>query len=242
MMSLMHSDLERLIRLQDLVNSAEHAGREIGENPERQAALEARLTSRTTVVDDAKARLVENQATRLEHDNEVAGVQARLSKYKNQLMAVKTNKEYQAMQKEIASAEDEVQRLEDAILERMLEADEITRTVKEAELELQTEQAAVAIERAELDEERQGQERELERSVREREGLAAEIGREALALFDHVSRGRGVAMTQAKDGLCSVCHVRLRPQVYNEVLKNDTLIQCENCQRILYFVPTAISG
>ena len=44
-------------------------------------------------------------------------------------------------------------------------------------------------------------------------------------------------MAEARDGTCSVCHVRMRPQVYNEVRRGDTLIQCESCQRILYFVP-----
>jgi predicted nucleic acid-binding Zn-ribbon protein len=35
-----------------------------------------------------------------------------------------------------------------------------------------------------------------------------------------------------------VCHVRLRPQVFNEVRRNEALIQCDSCLRILYFAPT----
>ena len=49
----------------------------------------------------------------------------------------------------------------------------------------------------------------------------------------------GVAMAEAKDGICTICHVRLRPQVFNTVLKNEAVIQCDHCQRILYFVPSA---
>ena len=41
-------------------------------------------------------------------------------------MAVKTNVEYQAMQKEIEFAQTEVKKLEDQMLERMVEADELT--------------------------------------------------------------------------------------------------------------------
>ena len=238
----MNPDLERLIRLQDLVTAAEHAEHQIAENPERQAALEARLTSKAADVDDAKARLAENQAARRDLEKDLAAVQTRLSNYKNQLMAVKTNKEYQAMQTEIATAEQEVQRLEDMILEQMLGADEVSRAIEEAERELQAEQGAVATERAELDRECEGWQRDLEQSAQEREQLTAAIGPEALALFDHVTRGRGVAMSRAKDGLCSVCHVRLRPQVYNEVLNNESLIQCENCQRILHALPSASAG
>jgi predicted nucleic acid-binding Zn-ribbon protein len=44
-------------------------------------------------------------------------------------------------------------------------------------------------------------------------------------------------MAEAREGLCTVCHVRLRPQVFNMARRNDSIIQCDSCTRILYFVP-----
>jgi predicted nucleic acid-binding Zn-ribbon protein len=62
----------------------------------------------------------------------------------------------------------------------------------------------------------------------------------ALAIFELVLRRRsGIGVAQARDGICTVCHVRLRPQVFNTVLRNDQIIQCDSCQRILYHVPAA---
>ena len=59
-----------------------------------------------------------------------------------------------------------------------------------------------------------------------------------MTLFERISHGRkGIAVAEARDGLCTVCHVRLRPQIFNEVRRNDTLVQCDSCTRILYFVP-----
>ena len=50
------------------------------------------------------------------------------------------------------------------------------------------------------------------------------------------SRARqGIAVAEAVDGHCSICHVRLRPQVYNTILRNEAIVQCDHCQRILYF-------
>ncbi|MES1256105.1 MAG: C4-type zinc ribbon domain-containing protein [Acidobacteriota bacterium] len=37
--------------------------------------------------------------------------------------------------------------------------------------------------------------------------------------------------------MCTVCHVRLRPQVFNTILKNEQIVQCDSCQRIMYYVP-----
>ena len=59
-----------------------------------------------------------------------------------------------------------------------------------------------------------------------------------MAIFDRVAHGRkGQAMAEARDGLCTVCHVRLRPQVFNQARRNDSIIQCDSCTRILYYVP-----
>ena len=68
--------------------------------------------------------------------------------------------------------------------------------------------------------------------------VVAELTREAVALFEHVSRARkGHAMAEARDHMCTACHVRLRPQVFNDVRRGDRLVQCESCTRILYIVP-----
>ena len=77
---------------------------------------------------------------------------------------------------------------------------------------------------------------ELERTAGARDALAAEIDRAVLATFEQVARGRkGIAVAEARDGMCMICHVRLRPQVFNEVRRNDAIIQCDSCRRILYF-------
>jgi predicted nucleic acid-binding Zn-ribbon protein len=46
-----------------------------------------------------------------------------------------------------------------------------------------------------------------------------------------------MAVAEARDGGCTVCHVRMRPQMFNEVRRGEALIQCESCLRILYFLP-----
>src|SRR3990172_3147018 len=118
----MLSDLDRLIRLQQIESSAEEARRTITDHPFRVQALEARLADATAGP---------------------AIVRPRLAKYKDQLLDVKTNREYQAMQHEIAAAQTEVSRREDQILERMLEADEMGQAIRQAEAELATVSAEV---------------------------------------------------------------------------------------------------
>src|SRR2546430_1452895 len=107
-----------LIRLKQLDTDIESSRRRIAELPSVQLALDARLAEQQAAVAAMKERLAQSQTTRRATEGEVASLQIRLSKYKGQLMEVKTNKEYQAMQKEIATAEEAVRSQEDRILEQ----------------------------------------------------------------------------------------------------------------------------
>lgn len=238
--SEVHPDLHHLIRLQQLDTEIESARRRIADIPGIQQALDEKLAEQSAAVAIIKQRLADSQTARREIEKEVAAIQSRLSKYKDQLMEVKTNKEYQAMQKEIATAEEGVRSHEDRILDRMEEADGLARELKAAEAELKRQQADVARERQALEEEAARLDRGTEETLASRASLARELTPPALALFEHVSRQRkGLAVAEARDGHCMVCHVRLRPQVFNEVRRNESLIQCDSCLRILYFAPAA---
>ena len=233
----MNPDLQRLIQLQQLETAADAARRRIAEQPERSQALEARLRDAEAALENARARLAENQGARRVLEKDQAAIQGRLSKFKGQLMEVKTNREYQTMQKEIEVAAEEVQRIEDQILDRMLEADGLGAAVKAAEQALAAEKAAVAADRRALDEEVAALQKELEETSAAREPLVAALDARLLYTFEQIARMRkGVAVAEARDGHCTICHVRLRPQVFNEVRRNDSIIQCDTCQRILYFV------
>jgi uncharacterized protein len=241
----MHPDLQHLIQLQDLDLAADRARRRIVELPTAQQALEARVAEKTVAVTRIKEQIAAGQAARRDEEKELAVVQGRLSKYKGQLMEVKTNKEYQAMQKEMAAAEHDVRAHEDKLLEHMEQAEAFASDLKAAEAAQKAEQAVVARDLEVLEAERtQIQiEQELVRLTAARKEVVATLSRDVLALFERVAHGRkGVAVAEARDGLCTVCHVRLRPQVFNEVRRNDGLHQCDSCTRILYYVPPSAPG
>ena len=130
--------------------------------------------------------------------------------------------------------------LEDRILELMVEADDLTSVVKRTEAELGAEQKAVEGERKTIASQMTSLRSSLETLATDRAAVVRDLTPAALAVFELVSRRRhGVAVAAARDGICTLCHVRLRPQVFNTVLRNDQIIQCDSCQRILYYVPVA---
>ena len=236
-LSRMNPDLDRLIQLQRLDDATVAARGKIDAFPGEIEALDARLAAGQDARDAAQAALDENQRRRRELERDLGAAQTRLSKYRDQLMAVKTNKEYQAMLHEIATAESDVRSIEDRILDCMEAAEGLAAGLKQAEQALKAEGAAIEEEKKQLEATKGALERQTEDADSARAAIMRDLGGDALALFEHVARARkGVAMARAVDGHCAECHVRLRPQHYNEVRRNDSLIQCESCMRILYYV------
>jgi predicted nucleic acid-binding Zn-ribbon protein len=230
-------DLDRVIRLQQLETAADEARRKIADHPQRALALDERLAAARAAVDGVKALLTEALTSRRAEEKEVSTVQTRLAKYKDQLLEVKTNREYQAMLHEIETAQNDIKAREDRILETMMKSDEMNAELKKAEAELKTVEKTVAAERQVMEQEVTALQAELDKTAVAREKLAAEIDRHTLAIFETTAKGRkGIAVSEARDGMCMICHVRLRPQVFNEVRRNDSIIQCDICRRILYFV------
>jgi predicted nucleic acid-binding Zn-ribbon protein len=235
----MFPDLQRLIRLQQLESTIADARATMAAHPQRLADAEARLNEGAQAVEAAKARLKDNQEARRNLEKDVAVYQGRLTKFKDQLSLVKTNKEYQAMQHEIATAQSDLGGVEEKVLERMLEADAISADVKRAEAALAARQKEIEAEKNDLAAELTSVEASLKEASQARAELIKDIDPRLIAIFEQVARARkGVAVSMAtRDGLCSLCHVRLRPPVFQQVRHNDSIIQCESCQRILYWIP-----
>jgi uncharacterized protein len=235
----MSPDLDRLIKLQHLESTIAEARAAIAAHPQRLADADARLEEAKHGVEVAKEKLKANHDARRALEKDVAVYQGRLEKFKDQLSAVKTNREYQAMQHEIATAQTDLGSVEERVLERMVEADAITADVKSAEALLSSQQKKIEAEKKELAEDLVLEEAKLAKATDQRAALVKDLEPRLMALFEQVARFRkGVAISSAtRDGLCSVCHVRLRPSVFQQVRTNDHIIQCESCQRVLYWVP-----
>jgi len=147
------------------------------------------------------------------------------------------------MLKEIEGEQAKIRDIEDRVLERMIEAEDLQKKVQEAEGHLEAEKARVAAEKARLEAERQRASEELDRTQARRRELVVALNATVADLYERVRKARrGVAVAEVRDGFCGACNVRLRPQVYNEARTNEAILPCENCSRILYYVEPPVAS
>ncbi|MBZ5542792.1 MAG: hypothetical protein LAO07_03825 [Acidobacteriia bacterium] len=233
----MHPDLKAVIELQQIDLRITELTAQIDSLPTEIQNLEAQLNEFIHTYEERKQRLVQNQKERRELEGEIRSIATRISKHKDQLYEVKTNEQYRAMLKEIEGEEAKIHKIEDQILEEMIEAEQLEKHIHDAAARLDGEKARVASEVTQLQALRQTDVEERERLEKQRQDDAAGLSAGILDMYERVRRARrGRAVAEVREDFCTACNVRLRPQLFNEVRANQALLTCENCSRILYYV------
>ena len=231
----MNSDLKNLIRIQAVDLEIQELRQKTEAFPEKSRALDDLLSSAKAAVRKATDDIQGNQATRKQLEAQVTDVESKISKYKEQLMSVKTNEEYKAMVKEIEYNQVSLGGVEDKILALMVGLETLEDAVKAGEARLAEEEKTVQAERNRLEELNSADTTGLEAYLAERKVLAQEISEDVFFRYERIGKVRGgVALSKASDEACELCNVRMRPQKFQEVRKNDQIITCDSCARILY--------
>jgi predicted nucleic acid-binding Zn-ribbon protein len=109
------------------------------------------------------------------------------------------------------------------------------REMRAAQAEAETLDAAWRDEQAELAERIERLTGEIEAYETERSEQAAGIDPELLGVYNHVRRahqGKGVARLDRN--LCLGCRISLPTSAVNKARAGSALVQCPNCERILY--------
>jgi predicted nucleic acid-binding Zn-ribbon protein len=239
----MNPDLERLVRLQHAESDLRRVEAELQEVPQKRAEAEAALAGERGRLDHSREAQAQSQKARRQHEADLQDLEAKRSRYKGQLMEVKTNKEYTAMLHEIEGVEREIRGREDQILAEMEKSEGLAAEVKAEEEAFKAAEGRSRESGRALDERSRELEAERTRLAAERDTVAATVPGEVLELFQRVARLRGVAVAEARDGMCQVCHVKLRPQMFVDIKRNEEILQCPACNRVLYYVtPPAAAG
>ena len=233
----MNATLDQLVRLHSLDSELTRIEVALAALPRQRQTLDERVAADRARCDAARAAAEGSAKARKQHESAVQDFETKRSKYKGQLMDVKTNKEYTAMLHEIEGVEREIRAREDLVLEEMEKAEGLAADVKREEGAFrQVEQSAKA-ERAEIDVREAKLSAEAARVRSERDAALAAIPEDTRELYTRVARRRGTAVAEARDGECQTCHMKLRLQVWVELRQNEQLFQCESCNRILYYEP-----
>jgi hypothetical protein len=173
---------------------------------------------------------------RRDKERELDDINEKIKKVKARSTEIKTNKEYQAHLKEIEGIEKELYTLEDEILIIMEEIDNFSKQIKLEEGRLKSEKDKVEAFREKLKKEVSEAEKELLALREERAKIVDVIDKELYNLYmSLLESGNGIAVAEAKEEVCQGCNMNIPPQLFVEIKRNEEILQCPQCHRILFY-------
>ena len=232
----MEIDFEKLIQLQQLDAEIRQMTLYLESIPPQLGNIDNKIEASSQIAGTAKNKMTASQKRRRELEAEVKDVKAQVTKYKRQLNEVKTNKEYTALLKEIEESQKKVDRMEEEFIAEMLVEDDIQKEIREANQKFAAAKEKYSQEKEALCQKKKEMEEKSRRLKAVREELIPQIPPDQVNLYLRIFRNKGgIALSPVRDDFCALCHMRVRPQVLNELRDTRKLILCENCGRILYW-------
>jgi len=234
----MLADLKLAIRLQEIDSRLVDLQREIAALPVHISAIEKKLVSHERNLEADRAALVANQKERKQCEGDIQVQEQKISKLKGQMLEAKTNEQYRAFQTEIEFCETEIRKLEDRILDLMAESEPLDRNVKSAETALRTEKLQVEAEKTRARERTAEDQKAVAALRQERTGIVSKMPATTVHRYERARKSRkGIGVAEVVDGRCTACNMALRLQYFQDLKKDDQILTCESCQRLLYYNP-----
>lgn len=214
---------------------------EISRYKKLQEQLPKQLSEIVQRVEQATADLLAVETERAElnkvqrtMDGDIKQHTEQCTKYANQLADIKTNKEYKALNSEIAYLREKISELESEQLLLMEQETEIKTRIATAKEELAAAEKDKRDQEGELRAQIDSLEAKIEQTRAERNKMAVTLPTSLIKQYGNMIKNRNsVAVAWNKDGSCSACGFVLRPQVRIELQLFKKIILCENCGRIL---------
>jgi hypothetical protein len=176
------------------------------------------------------------EKTRRQKEGHLNTEQEKIKRAEGRMSEVKTNKEYQALLSEIDTIKESNSRIEEEILQVMDEIDELKKDLSKREKEMGSTLEKIEGERKKLQEKTAQGEKAWSERVERRELLSKQIESKLVKLYGTLKEKRqGVGVVSVKNETCQGCFLNVPPQMFIEVQKNNALVRCPHCNRILYW-------
>ncbi|MBI3768201.1 MAG: hypothetical protein HY271_06845 [Deltaproteobacteria bacterium] len=199
------------------------------------AEIEREFAGQRTLLETCRAERAEFEARRRDLEGTLNDEESKMKDRRMRLNRIRNEKEASAVRREIEVGKEGNQKIE----EDLMVVFEALDVVNARESELQRDYDAIEARRAEqqvkVDSEIATLSAGLDEARRRRDELAADIDAGLRRQYEAIFiRRRGLAVVEVRGGTCQGCHIRVAPQLSNEIQRNQRVIVCPNCHRILF--------
>ena len=227
---------EKLKDLQDILSKKYELEREINEIPKAMITknellnrLKKTYIEKNDKVENIKKRIA-NQRVRL------AEAESMREKYEKQMDEIKTQREYEILDKEIKDATEKEQDFRKEIIKSEKDLEELKFILERDEKLISHQEEEIAAEEEKIQNESELKMNMLKELTEQEKNTTPDMDEEILFKFERIIKSKsGVGIVPVKNAVCTGCHMILPAQFVNEVRKGEDIHFCPYCSRILFF-------
>jgi predicted nucleic acid-binding Zn-ribbon protein len=232
----MEAVFEKLKDLQDILSKKIELEQEIQEIPKMlttQGELLARM-KKFFIEKSQEYERAKNAET--EFRAALADAEAKREKAEKHMESISTQREYEALDKEIKDAAGREQEFRNKLQREVRIVTDLDEEIKQNQALIEQQEQEVEQRRKDIEAEIASKEAEMkELSEREKE-LAADLDPDVLFKFERIIRNKmGKGIVAIKSGVCMGCHMILPAQFANTVRNGEEIVFCPYCSRILFY-------
>jgi len=177
-----------------------------------------------------------------ELESEIEDELARIKDRQAKMMNVQTNREYQSLLKEIEDGKETNKQREDETVLLMEEIESINKKVTELQNVCDSEEKLLEEERQNVQEQTKKLSEQKESVIKERDDMAKQVAANILKRYELLREKRnGLAIVGVTRGVCQGCNMNIPPQLFNNLLKEQELLTCPICNRMMFHKPEAVA-
>ncbi len=227
--------IKKLIELQAMDFEAYRLKMELKDKPSEIEALKQEFESKKSTFKSLEDQLKQVLLKQKELEGDLKSKEEGIIKADGQLLALKTNKEYQAKLMEIENIKADKSLVEEKLLLGMDEIEAARKAVEVEKAVVATFEKEFNIKKKQLEDAIAVAGDQLKVKESQRARVTPDVRPDILSRYERVLQNKeGLGIVPVKDHACGGCFMHLTEQIIHQIKMNDQLVSCDQCARILY--------
>ena len=234
----MKKQLELLYQLQTIDINIMNSEKQQTKYHKQLAELDEKTTQDEENFKQEQGRLETIEKEHREIEHLLQTMEDQKKKIGDKLLAIKTNREYQASVAEIEKVNQSIKAKEDDAIGHLDDIDSAKQQLEQLRGKLQENKTIYAKQKKQVEHNFENHLKNIEQQKQEGVMLAKNIDPDVFATYEKIKKVRqGFAVAIAADEHCMGCNMKIPPQIYNDAICSEKIMTCPYCNRILYVEP-----
>lgn len=236
---MMQEVFDKLRALQDVLSRKFDIQRDIDEIPKA-------LTTKTELLNRLRKSYIDKNNLLEDTKNNIKTFREKLTdaehqreNYEKQMDLIKTQREYEALDKEIKDAIEKEQQYRKEILKEEKESEELSHRLEREEQMIKQQEEELKAEQKKIKDESKEKEEDLTLLLKQEEDIVPGLDEGILFKFERIIKSKsGLGIVPVRGSVCTGCHMILPAQFVNDIRRGESILFCPYCSRILFFDET----